>query len=987
VNSKQRIAIVLSALAVLVTLLVVVPVFGADATQRFPNPADTTKVVTWVKQGGNVLLEVTDADLNTGADTTIMAYAECTSQKVIQYNRFTTSSLNVVTSSEPIAAPILDRNGDGVVSFADVVSSNANLQVESVDAVNGAISVRCTTPHGNDALPATDGTHFTLTYKKGAVERTAAGTGAGSVKVTSDADAAGISVRLEETTASSGVFRGTLRLRSAASTTNSTCLVTTASECTAGDVATAPIATSTRIADNTWSIGDLKVNKADTVVVTYVDGTTGATINRTVSIKVESTAPTFSNQTPANGASSTELQPTVRGDVTDADSGVTADTVVTVIIGRDTDANGVIDANEFDVVAAVDKTAITGGINVRQRIVASLATDQTVYWWIKAADGAGNNGVSDRETVDALGAANPCNADAFSALGSVIGLTPGNSASVLGCQPYSIKIDRTAPTLATVGEKARTGSFWDTSKTTTDKTNNDPAAAKNTSIRVEFTEALDAATVTASDFRVAGSTPLSAEVFAGAPTSVFLTVGTLTADQRPKVEVVSVIKDIAGNDMVFPVSVDPSTDGIAPGLTVAVGTAARPVTNTKVTIAVTSNENATNLSITTVQVGTLHTAGATSTPLTFTGGPKVFNADASPAGSGLYSVRVTASDLNSAANVGAAGGSTVSATSLTGLILFEVDKALPAPNFLPLAAGVDDVNAVVSMSFVDEGLEYGVNAQGALVGVGGGIVIDLDSYNTVTITKATLDGTDITSMVSSVDNIQFLYKAPRGLSVGSHVLVVEAKDVAGNAGTFKHTFNIKERASFKLPLNPGWNMVSFPGDPANAAIDAVIGSTPVTVVMAYDPSSADLWKVATRTRNADGKFTAFTGSLTKIDAKLGYWVLTDTFQAISTVIPRIAGGTATFASGGTPVQPPTIAIVKGWNLVPVFDTTGDLEAGANVGVCSYLRGITWSKAYHFDTQNGKWVSISVSCALGADFNISVGKSYWVYATASGTLVP
>ena len=971
-NSKQRIAIVLSALAVLVTLLVVVPVFGADATQRFPNSVDTTKVVTWIRQGGNVLLEVTDADLNTGGDTTVFAYAECANNSTVTYDRFTTTASNIVTSSAPITTPILDRNGDGNVGYSDVVTNNAFLVAQSADPVNGSIVIRCTAQHGNSVLSGNDGTHFTITYKAGAVEKTATGTGVGSVKVASDADAAGLNVLLEETNASSGVFRGSLRLRTA-STSSLVCLTTVAGSCVAGVTTTVPTTTGA-IANRDVSVGDLKVNTADTIVVTFVDGATGATVTRTVSIKVETTAPSFGNQTPANGASSTELQPTARGDVTDVDSGITADTAVTVIFGRDTDNDGDIDVEENDLVAAVDKMAITGGINVRQRIVASLTTDQTVYWWIKAADGAGNNGVSDRENVTTAGVADPCAADTFIALGSTIGMVPATTASVKGCQPFSIKIDRTAPALAGLNP-ATTGSFWDTTKTTADKTNNDPASAKNTSIRVEFTEAIDAATVTASDFKVAGSTPLNAEVFAGAPKSVFLTVGAFAPDLRPKVEVVSGIKDTAGNDMVVPVSVDASTDGSAPTLTLTVGASARPVTNTNVTISLASNENGTNVVINFVSIGSLHTAGATSTA-SFTGGPKAWTADVSPAAAGLYNVSAQASDLNSAANLGKAGLTVVSGTSLTNAVLFEIDKTLPAPAFLPLAAGVDDANAVVSINFSDEGLEYGLNGAGTLVGVGGSIVTDLDSYNTVTVTKVTMDGTVITTLVSSVDNVQFLYKAAGGLSVGSHTVVVDAKDVAGNIGTFTHTFKINQRALFDLPLNPGWNMVSFPGAPANAAIDAVFGTTPVTVVMAYDASSAAIWQVATRTRNADGTFTAFTGTLTTIDAKLGYWVMTDTFQSIKTLIPRIAGGAA---KGAMPVQPPTVSILKGWNLVPVIDTTGDLAAGAAIVNATYFSGLTTAKIYTFDTLNGKWVAETVS--------VKVGKSYWVYATASGTLVP
>ncbi|MDA1189135.1 MAG: hypothetical protein O2854_05595, partial [Chloroflexi bacterium] len=76
-NSKQRLAIILSALAALVALLVVLPVFGADATSRFPNQTDTTQVVTWVRQDGTLMVEITDSDYNVGAATNHVVWVTC----------------------------------------------------------------------------------------------------------------------------------------------------------------------------------------------------------------------------------------------------------------------------------------------------------------------------------------------------------------------------------------------------------------------------------------------------------------------------------------------------------------------------------------------------------------------------------------------------------------------------------------------------------------------------------------------------------------------------------------------------------------------------------------------------------------------------------------------------------------------------------------------------------------------------------------------
>ena len=100
-------------------------------------------------------------------DVILNVYAECSNNSNVTVDRFTPSAGAVVTSSAPVTSPILDRNSDGVVSFADAVSSNANMQVQSIDGANGVITLRCLAAFGNGILGGNDGIHFTLTYKQG----------------------------------------------------------------------------------------------------------------------------------------------------------------------------------------------------------------------------------------------------------------------------------------------------------------------------------------------------------------------------------------------------------------------------------------------------------------------------------------------------------------------------------------------------------------------------------------------------------------------------------------------------------------------------------------------------------------------------------------------------------------------------------------------------------------------------------------------------
>ena len=530
---------------------------------------------------------------------------------------------------------------------------------------------------------------------------------------------------------------------------------------------------------------------------------------------------------------------------------------------------------------------------------------------------------------------------------------------------------------------AITGSWWDPTVTTVDKTVTDPTKAITTSVRIDFDAAIDPATIQNSDFLVGGVTPLSVVHYAARPQSVFVTVSALAPDARPAVIVVGAINDLAGNAIVIGgagATIANATDGIAPTLTLTVGSGTRPVTKDKVNLSLSSNENSSTatVSITVNTIGASFLLSATTTATGIAGGPKVWTGENTQGSAGLYNVRAQATDLNNTTNVGKVGQGfgTLTYDSSKAASLFEVDKGLPAPAFLPVAGGTDDPNAVVSINFVNEGQEYGLITSDAALSLDPAVSksTNFDTYKTVTVTKVTLDGVNITSQLSSVDNIRFLYKQTGGLTIGDHTLVVEATDVAGNTGAFTHTFKVTQRIPFEIPLVPGWNMVSFPGTPSTPGLDAVFGTTPVTTVMAYDPTTPALWRVATRTRNTSGAFNPFTGTLTTIDSKLAYWVLTETFQSISTLIPRIAGGAA---AGATPIQPPTIAILKGWNLVPVIDVTGNLAAGA--AVTGYFGSITKARVYHFDTLSGQWTVVAGDPL--------VGKSYWVFATASGTLVP
>jgi hypothetical protein len=1057
VKSKQRIAILFGAVVALLTLLYVVPMFGATGTIRYPATATSTTDLSWVRQDGSLILEVSDSDLNTSVTNELRILFNETCPSGYQFNLSTAGSSSstmaaLTTTSNTntvMLSPIIDSDGNGVIDGNDIgMTSTETLKLIGADAGTGFITLQC-----SSAIAVA---HIVdLNYSSGDIDDTAAdGSVTGDVYVTSDAETVATTVILEETTKVSGKFQGTLLLTTTSSTSSPIC--NTAAGCTSNDGRTQTVGqslTSTfalvkndgsahtittlaglvpegEIESAAYAAGSLKVNTADTVVFTFDDASaTGTAVPVAKSITVETTAPSYANPSPAHNTNTRDNMPGVVISLTDSQSLVKA-TTQQILIAIDTTntPNGTINDSVLVTVATADYSAITDGYTITQNMStidgAEQNEDHVIYWWVVGEDTAGNVVVSDAEpTVPVTGVADACTAATFktehadAAADSINTIVVSTSAAVYGCQGYKITVDRTAPDLTA----AVVGPWWDTTKTATDKTEATVTLTKSTGLKLQFDGALDTTTVDATDFTVAGGTVTSADVYSGDSDAVFLTLETaLEPDAKPKVSLVGEVKDSAGNASSID-SIAAATDSVAPALTLSVSTAAtpdstssgggtRPVTNDKATVALTSNEKGTDITISVVRFGnsdgttltkpTIHKGNA-ETSLAITGGPTVWAATADQTGDGLYNVRAAARDLNSTSNYGTAGTtSTVAVTiSATTVIMFELDTTIPTPTILPSTAdGTDDPNAIISVNFSDEGKEYGLDASGNWTNTAASVSTDLDTHGTVTLehikhTTPAAVQTDITTSFSTADNIRFLFKAS-GLAIGTHKIDVKAQDIAGNKVTFtQHLFAVTQRADTEVPLTPGWNMISLPADPSDTAVDSVIGTTPVTTVMAYDPTTAAKWLIASRDSTVD----TFSGTLTNMVSGHAYWVLTDTFQSIKTYIPR-SGVSSTDA---TPSIPATISLVKGWNLAPVLDLTGSLTYATGQNLKAYFCGSVAcgdaasttkvTTVYWYDTLNSKWVKLDLTDTT-ADYSddeehIRIGRSYWVYASDSGIITP
>ena len=627
-------------------------------------------------------------------------------------------------------------------------------------------------------------------------------------------------------------------------------------------------------------IPTLPVNPRDVITLRHPDSTN--------TIPVESSGPTFSGLTPGHGTKGRENRPEVTAQVIDGDSGLDEDGKnidVLFLIQEGTQTRTV--TNNVEELGELDE--IGGGFEITLRLRtdgARVDDDATIMWWVKATDNAGNVGYSDRQpTKD--GADDTCEAGAEAV---------ATALQDMKCQPFVITVDNTAPSL----RRAEAGRHWNSALQTgdsDDKTEYRVSKSDETSILAVFDEPLDATTVSASDFEVNDANPIDADVHnvtvrkdSGEDADgkadiegqdvldigesrgyVFLTVAAMTPNARPKVEIVGEVYDIAGNRRNTG-KIDQASDRVAPSLSVTLAGGERPVTDDSVTITITSDEDIGTPTVMFYQItsttddddNTTQELIATSTASATFKSAKEYTAKLSPdGGAGLYTVYVSAADA-SGGNEGTVGDKTadVDVDGETSAILFELDEAAPVLDVDPGTTGnqdefsVDDPDAFITIGFSSEGNEYDAQENADDVRVGD----DLDTHGMVTIVSATLDGTDISgSLASNSAGNVFLYKAS-GLALGDHKLAVIAKDEAGNENPTAQTATIMiiERKRFSLKLNPGWNLVSIPGEPRESAINTVIPADhPADTVLTYDPTVPGNWLTAQRgarrpiRRNAD----------------------------------------------------------------------------------------------------------------------------------------
>ena len=361
-----------------------------------------------------------------------------------------------------------------------------------------------------------------------------------------------------------------------------------------------------------------------------------------------------------------------------------------------------------------------------------------------------------------------------------------------------------------------------------------------------------------------------------------------------------------------------------------------------------------------------------------------------PGNGGKFNVYVTGVDTQDSLNESKTG--TNKGANNVGAFTFQLDSALNGGGDPVVKVGEEEAvggegdvptveaidNLIVTVDFAGEANEY-----------------PGDSYRTVDLTLAELtvsfkDGTtekttfNLTTDVNSPDNVQFTL-ALLNPKVGNYSLKVKATDSAGNAsGTAGHTsrWEVVSAKPVKIDLQPGWNMISLPFQPGNPAINSVIPSThPADIVMTFD-GPTQTWLVSRR----DAESGLFVGDIAVMTASTAYFVRTTNFLALSILRPPIATNAA------PPPQIPALAVVKGWNLIPIVSNASplpdEIPADEYFGTLANAGNAGWLKAITFNTLARTWEDVTPGTPEGETPEmVKRGKGYWLYATGDGVIIP
>ena len=323
-----------------------------------------------------------------------------------------------------------------------------------------------------------------------------------------------------------------------------------------------------------------------------------------------------------------------------------------------------------------------------------------------------------------------------------------------------------------------------------------------------------------------------------------------------------------------------------------------------------------------------------------------------------------------------------------GAVVFQIDSELAGDSESDATSTPSDVGTVAYEDPLDIYLHWDDEAN-EYVG---------DSNSTVTLTKAELDGEDVSGNAVRQDSNSYIVEID-DVALGRHILTYNAMDEAGNTNARDRTleFTVTERATWTLRLRKGNNLVSIPANPMNGDINEVFADVP-QVQLVYTRQDG-LWLTAFR--GPDG----FSGALTTIDSLHAYWV-----NATNAVNVEL-----TISPSNQQTVPPSLAVKGGeWVMLPVMslgsisdDTAGKGAApGTKIDADAYL-GDKFRVALSFERSGYSRIDPDVTVIGSVDHltndlpsdppdpegvdatdnPLEIGRGYWVLFTEDTFIVP
>jgi hypothetical protein len=162
--------------------------------------------------------------------------------------------------------------------------------------------------------------------------------------------------------------------------------------------------------------------------------------------------------------------------------------------------------------------------------------------------------------------------------------------------------------------------------------------------------------------------------------------------------------------------------------------------------------------------------------------------------------------------------------------------------------------------------------------------------------------------------------------------------------------------SADIKLSAGWNLISFPLNPAE--------KSPAQVLAGIDGKYSAVYSFNTGNNQYRSYVPGSTSNdLTSLDAGQGYWIYMD--QA------------ATLTVRGTPA-PKAVQLAAGWNLVGYNSTSSAPVATALSSVQGKFEAV-----YGFDAASGQYKGYTPPDAADLS-SLTPGEGYWIYATEKVT---